>query len=209
LLRPFYAVDQSRVHSWLDYDEAIRLYRHRQARLRLPAFTDARECFTPENCTISHQFQPSQSSPSARPRSATSRKSATTSSPCLLQGALACRNSNASPRNSRKPRCDSKKTVPRSGPHRARRRIRTVRPANRLAAHRKVTPQELAIYAPLACSVLRSPRVCRPARHLQENRRRSKRFRFLWSPTSPCSSGTNPPSSGWPRTTIPSPHEAT
>ena len=33
----------------MDYDEAIRLYGIDKPDLRLPAFTDVRECFTPEN----------------------------------------------------------------------------------------------------------------------------------------------------------------
>ena len=33
----------------MDYDEAIRLYGIDKPDLRLPAFTDVRDCFTPEN----------------------------------------------------------------------------------------------------------------------------------------------------------------
>jgi len=33
----------------MDYDEAIRLYGIDKPDLRLPAFSDVRECFTPEN----------------------------------------------------------------------------------------------------------------------------------------------------------------
>ena len=41
----------------MDYDEAIRLYGIDKPDLRLPAFTDVRDCFTPENLEHSQSMR--------------------------------------------------------------------------------------------------------------------------------------------------------
>ena len=160
----------------MDYDEAIRLYGIDKPDLRLPAFTDVRDCLRRRTQELAINANVPVMAIRI-PKLANFRaRSETTSSRCSTPRAAreSTKTSSASARSIPKPRQKIAK--------KAAKRRRTIssclsrerrRPGRRpMPAHRKVTPAEAGdLRVGRAAAHRAGAEVCRPARHVQEDRR--------------------------------------
>jgi aspartyl-tRNA synthetase len=192
----------------MDYDEAIRLYGIDKPDLRLPAFTDVRGCFTPENL---QELAINPNLPVIAIRTPKvgelSRKERDDIKPMFhsKSGArifedfkrIASKFPEAAAAIAKKIGMEGSDLIvlvagsAQAGPQTA------------MPAHRKVTPQELAIYA--SAGLLRLALAQKYAdRHgiFQKTGDPAKDFRFSGSQTSPCSSGTRATNAGTPHTIL-------
>ncbi len=190
----------------MDYDEAIRLYGIDKPDLRLPAFTDVRECFTAENL---QELAINANLPVIAIRTPKvgelSRKERDDIKPMFhAKGGAKIfedfkRIANKFPEAAA---AIAKKVGDgRRRPDRAGRRIGAGRPADRNAR----APQSHARGAGDLCvggtaAAGAGAEICRAARHFQEVRRSGERLPLpLGHELSRCSSGTKARSSGWRR----------
>ena len=190
----------------MDYDEAIRLYGIDKPDLRLPAFTDVRDCFTPENL---QELAINGNLPVIAIRTPKvgelSRKERDDIKPMFHSkgGArvyedfkrIGNKYPDAAAAIAKKTAMEEGDLIvlvggaAQAGPHTA------------MPSHRKVTPSELAIYA--SAGLLRLALAQKYAdRHgiFKKTGDPAKDYRFLWVTNFPCLSGTRARSSGWRRT---------
>ena len=194
----------------MDYDEAIRLYGIDKPDLRLPAFTDVRDCFTAENL---QELAINANLPVIAIRTPKvgelSRKERDDIKPMFHAKGGARVYEDFKRIGNKYPDAAAaiaKKTAMEDGDL-----IVLVAgsaqagPQTAMPSHRKVTPAELAIYA--SAGLLRLALAQNMPTGTASSRRPAIRRRITascGSPTSPCLSGTRARSSGW-RRIIPSP----
>ena len=174
----------------MDYDDAMRQYGIDKPDLRLPALTDVRDCFTPEDLeALGHQQRPARCSRFALRRSASFReKSAMTSSRSLSRKAERASSKTSSASRTSFPKRRKKfarKRAPRAddllvlvvGSAQSAKSDADAHPASK----RKVTPAEMAIYA--SAGMLRVALAQKYAdRHgiFKKTGDPAKDYRFLW-----------------------------